>query len=359
MAKKVSAHLLPWMLIGNILLIAIIGLLFISEASVTESLTTFGEPYFLVKRQAMWLLIGSIGCIAASIFPLSWWHKMAAPSYLGALGLLLLLFIPGFSEPFNGARRWLLLGPVVIQPTEFMKLGIVLFFSSWLTKHQRLMPFLFLTSLPLIAILLQPDLGSMLVIGGVAFGLYFLAGGQIKYLLTVAVLGVILVSGAIFGSEYRQRRLMTFINPELDPLGASFHVRQITLALGRGGLFGQGIGNSQQRNAFLPEPSTDSIFAITAEEIGFVGGLVIISLYLTLLWQLYRVVKKYEPSTYAYLLGSGIFLWIGFQTLLNLAAVVALVPLTGVPLPLFSYGGSSLVTILLALGIVIQLARKP
>ncbi|HEX7017453.1 MAG TPA: putative peptidoglycan glycosyltransferase FtsW [Patescibacteria group bacterium] len=359
MKKKAPAPLLPWLLIGNILLIALIGLLFVSEASVTESLTTFGEPYFLVKRQAMWLCIGSIGCLAASLFPLSWWQKMAAPSYLGAMVLLALLFVPGFSEPFNGARRWLLLGPIVVQPSEFMKLGIVLFFSSWLTKHQRLMPFLFLTALPMSAVLLQPDLGSMMVMGGVAFGLYYLAGGHLKYLLTVAVLGLILVSGAILGSEYRQRRLMTFLNPELDPLGASFHVRQITLALGRGGLFGQGIGNSQQRNAFLPEPSTDSIFAITAEEVGFVGALVIISLYLALLLQLFRAVKKQEPGSYAYLVGAGVFIWIGVQTLLNLSAVVALVPLTGVPLPLFSYGGSSLVTILLGLGIVIQLARKP
>lgn len=359
MTKKTTARLLPWSLAGTIVLIALMGLLFVLESSITESISTFGEPYYLLKRQAMWLAIGSLGCLIASFMPITLWQKFSAPAYLGALALLLLLFIPGFSEPFNGARRWLLLGPVVIQPTEFIKLGIVLFFSSWLVKHQRLLPFLFLTAIPALAVILQPDLGSTLVIAGIAFGLYFVAGGKMAHLTSVALLGLLMIVVAIGGSEYRQQRLLTFLNPELDPLGSSFHIRQITLALGRGGLLGQGIGNSQQRHAFLPEPSTDSIFAVTAEEVGFVGGITIISIYAFLLWQIYRSIKKHDPSSYEFLLGTGIFLWIGLQTVLNLSAVVALVPLTGVPLPLFSYGGSSLVTILFALGIVIQLAKKP
>lgn len=343
---------------GTIVLIALIGLLFVLESSMTESRSTFGEPYFLLKRQAMWLGIGTLGFLAASFAPVSIWQKLSAPIYLGALALLLLLFVPGFSEPFNGARRWLLLGPIVVQPTEFVKLGIVMFFSSWLVKHQRLLPFLFLTGIPSLAVLLQPDLGSMLVIAGLTFGLYFVAGGKLQYLAGVALLGVTIIALAIGSSDYRQQRIMTFLNPELDPLGSSFHIRQITLALGRGGLLGQGIGNSQQRHGFLPEPSTDSIFAVTAEEIGFVGAIAIISLYSLLLWQIYLAIRTQETNSYPYLLGSGILLWVGLQMILNLAAVVALVPLTGVPLPLFSYGGSSLVTILFALGIVIQLAKK-
>jgi cell division protein FtsW len=186
--------------------------------------------------------------------------------------------------------------------------------------------------------------------------MYFVAGGNVKYLLGMGAVGLLLVSLAIFSSDYRMRRFQTFINPESDPLGASFHIRQITLALGRGGVFGQGLGNSAQKLAYIPEPTTDSIFAIAAEEVGFVGSALIISLYIGLLVTFYKISQSFPEKSFEQLLSAGILIWISLQTALNLAAVVAMVPLTGVPLPYFSYGGSSLLMVLWATGFMLKLA---
>lgn len=340
-------------------LISSLGLLFVFESSVAESFSTFGTAYHYVQSQAQWLALGYGLLIVASFTPINFWKKLSPLFYLIAIIGLILVFVPPFGLRLNGASRWFsLFGLVTIQPVEFAKLAVVTFFATWMAKHQRLSPFAFLTAIPVGLLIMQPDLGSTLIFLTIAFALYFVAGGEMKYILTIAGVGLLFVVFAIFSSPYRLQRVTTFFNPELDPLGSSFHIRQITLALGQGGWFGQGIGESKQKHNYIPEASSDSIMAIVAEEIGFVGVVMISLLFLAYIVTGYQIALKYPPGSFEYLLGLGLVLWFSAQTLLNIAAVVALVPLTGIPLPLFSYGGSSLVMIMLATGILIKLAKN-
>ena len=334
------------------LTLALIGLLFVFEASVAESFAAFGEPYHFVRLQSLRLLIGLAAFFVLSFLPHNLWRKLSPLLFFGGLALLLAIFIPGLGQAHNGARRWLQLGPVFFQPVELFKLGLVSFYAHWLTKHQRLAPFLFLTGLISFLLLLQPDLGSLLVILSISFSMFFLSGAKIWHFLTLTLAAIIILGLLIISSPYRWQRVMTFVNPELDPLGSSFHIRQITLALGSGSWLGQGIGKSRQRFSYVPEASTDSIFAIIAEEVGFLGSLGVISLFALYFYLGFKLINR-QKNQYSYLLECGLLIWIASQTLLNLAAVVALVPLTGLPLPFFSYGGTSLIMILAANGIIV------
>lgn len=340
------------------ILISLIGLFFVFEASVAESFSAFGHQYHFISLQAKWFVVGLFAMIFSSLLPYKFWQKTAPIWYFLGLVLLVLVFIPGLGVSLNGASRWINFGLVRLQPIEFFKFSLIIYFASWMSKTQKLSSFVFLTGVPTILILLQPDLGSLLIVLWVAFGMYFLAGGHLKKLSLVSFIGVLLLIIVILLSPYRMKRLKTFLNPESDPLGASFHIRQITLALGNGGWFGQGLGNSRAKYAYIPEASSDSIFAIVAEEIGVVGAVIIIFLYILLFYFIYKSLKKVPVKSFAYLLGYGILLWISGQAILNLAAIVALVPLTGLPLPLFSYGGSSLVMILFSIGILLRLEKE-
>lgn len=358
MNKKKKLNLsTTFFLLGLTILISLIGLLFVFESSVAESFSTFGHPYHYVKSQAMWLGLGYVVMILASFIPSIFWKKISPILFIISLISLLMVFIPGFGLKLNGARRWFsLFGLVTIQPVEITKFTLVTFFATWMSKHQRLLPFLFLTSLPLLLIMMQPDLGSSLIVIAICLGMYFIAGGKMRHITLISGIGLILVLAAIFSSEYRMKRVSTFFNPELDPLGSSFHIRQITLALGRGGLFGEGIGESKQKYNYIPEASSDSIIAIVAEEIGFIGTFIIINLFFAFFFVSYKIAHKFEQGSFEFLLAMGILIWISMQTLLNVAAVVALVPLTGMPLPFFSYGGSSLVMVMLASGVLTRLS---
>lgn len=341
------------------IVLSLLGLLFVFEASTTESVQLYGHPYHFLRQQSMWMVVGYAGMLATSLLPSRIWQKTALLWYILGITLLVLVLIPGIGREFNGARRWLGIGSLgVLQPIELVKFSVVVFFAQWMSKHQRLLPFLLLSALPISLVILQPDLGSSLILFTITFGLYFMAGGNLKFVLGTTLSALVIISIVIVSSPYRMSRVTTYLNPEQDPLGAGFHIRQITLALGRGGLLGQGIGNSQQKLAYIPEPSSDSIFAITAEELGFIGSLGIISIYLVYLYGCMQIVRAQKKDGFRFLLAAGILIWIGSQTILNLAAVVALVPLTGLPLPLFSYGGSSAVMILFATGIMLRLAKK-
>lgn len=349
---------LTWRFLGITALLVIVGLVFVFEASVAEAFNMVGDPYFFLKQQVVRAGIGVVALALATQVPLKWWRTISPIAFGLSVVLLLAVFVPGIGLHLNGARRWISLGGAVFQPVEFMKLSLIMFFATWLTQHRRVLPWLFLTGVPAALVILQPDLGSLLVLVGISFALYFVAGGQLKYIMGIVAAGLVLVSLAIIASPYRLARVTTYLNPESDPLGAGFHIRQITLALGNGHWFGQGLGNSRQKYAYIPEASTDSIFAIIAEEVGFIGSLALISLFGLYLATGVRIIKGTEPGSFEYLLAVGLLLWIAFQTVLNLAAVVALVPLTGVPLPFFSYGGSSLVMVLLATGILIAIRRQ-
>lgn len=340
-----------------ILSLTLLGLLFVFDASVAEAFNTFGDQYHFLKQHLAWIGIGLITMFTAKLIPLSFWKKTAKLFFILGLVSLVLVFVPGIGREFNGAHRWIFIGSFRFQPVEAFKLVLVTFFAQWMSEHQKLIPFLFTTGLTALLIILQPDLGSLLVIGGIALGMFFLAGGKILHILGIIGLSAFLLTIAVLSSSYRRERLTTFLNPHTDPLGSGFHIRQITLALGQGGWLGQGIGNSRQKFSYIPEASTDSIFAIIAEEIGFIGSIVVLFLFSSYFYFASKVVNL-ATDPFDQLLGWGIIIWIATQTLLNLAAVVALVPLTGLPLPFLSYGGSSLIMVLLANGILLRIGKE-
>ncbi len=357
MAKKLSLSQQKNWLASLVLALTFLGILFIFDASVAEAFRTFNDQYHFLKQHSLWAILGIIIMFLTSLIPLSFWKKIAKPIFISGLIILLMVFIPGIGKELNGAHRWIILGNIRFQPIEPFKITLIIFFANWLSQHQKLLPFLFTTSLPIILILLQPDLGSLLILGVIAFGMFFIAGGKILHILSISTLTILLILIAILSSSYRRDRLNTFLHPQSDPLGSGFHIRQITLALGRGGVTGQGIGNSRQKFSYIPEASTDSIFAIIAEEVGFIGSSLLIILFGGYFFISSKIVNAVSDP-FVFLLGWGIIIWIAAQTLLNLAAVVVLVPLTGLPLPFISYGGSSLLMILMANGILLRIATE-
>lgn len=355
--KKRTALLWPTLLAVTIIL-SLLGLFFVFESSTAESYIKYSHQYHFIKAQGISFLLGFVALIAAFCTPMWIWKKISIVLFFASILLLLSVFIPGVGIELNGAQRWILINGRSFQPIEFMKLSMVLFFANYLSKKVNIKSFLFFTSLISVILLLQPDMGSLLIVIWIAFGMFFVAGGSISEMLLTCCAGGIILLLLVLTSSYRMRRLKTFFNPEQDLLGASFHIQQIKLALGNGGLIGQGIGNSKQKLLYIPEASSDSIFAIMAEEIGFVGSLFILFLYSLYFYVAYQIARKLPPGSFNQLVAYGILLWISGQTFINLGAIVSLIPLTGLPLPFFSYGGSSLITVLFGSGILARLAYR-
>lgn len=338
---------------------SLFGLVLIFNASVAESMSTFGHPWHYARYQAIWILIGMVAMTVCSYLPPQLWKQLSPILFVGAVGLLILVLIPGIGTETLGAQRRIFLGPVNIQPSEITKLAIIVYLASWLEKHQRFAPFLLQTGLIFFLIMLQPNLSTAFIVAALATVVYFLSGANLKPLILFGTIGALLVGALILSAPYRRERLQTFLQPASDPLGKSYHIRQITLALGRGGLIGQGIGLSKQKQHYIPEVTTDSIFAIHAEETGFVGSVSLISAYGILLAAGYHLARRQaeQKRLFTFLLAAGITTWIALHVLLNLAAMVALVPLTGIPLPLISYGGSSYVSLMIGLGLLLSIMR--
>ncbi|MEP7167671.1 MAG: putative peptidoglycan glycosyltransferase FtsW [Candidatus Woesebacteria bacterium] len=329
------------------------GLLVIYDVSVVESFATFGDAYYFLRSQALWAAISVVGLIIVSKIPTKWWLSLGPILFGLAVLLLIGVLIPSIGVRVGGARRWLSIAGFSLQPAELMKMGLVLYLSTWLLKPRRFLSFALLIGLLFGLIMLQPDLGSGLILLSIAAGMYIGAGKPIKHLIWMFGAGIVGILLLILVSPYRMQRLTTFLNPESDPQGKSYHIRQITIALGNGGLFGQGIGKSKQKYRYIPEASTDSIFAIMAEELGFaVCGMIIIG-YMTLVYRMSAKVEILEQGSAPQLLALGILTWIAAQILVNLSSVVALIPLTGVPLPFISYGGTALLSLCIAIGLFI------
>ena len=351
--KPHSSHSAPFLIILGMLLV--IGLIFVFDSSGPESANMYGSPYALTIQHLIGMAVGFVALLAGILTPPKLLLRLGPVLYGVGVLLLALVFAPGIGLSLNGAHRWLLIAGVSFQPVEFFKFALIVYMSSWLTTHQKLSSFIITVAPAAVLLLLQPDLGSLLVVLAIACSMFVIAGGSMRKLGILAATGIPFLIIMIAIAPYRLARVTTFLNPDADPLGAGFHVRQITLALGRGGLLGQGLGNSSQKFSYVPEASTDSIAAIIGEETGFVGLLVVIGLYIALLHAGRRLLQPLEGSLH--LLGVGILTWICVQALLNLSAVAALVPLTGVPLPFISYGRSSLVMLLYSVGIVLRLRK--
>lgn len=346
-----------WWLVGTVIALTFFGLLMVANASVVEAFRDFNDNFYFFRLQARWVGLGFLAFIATSLVSYQKWQKISPLFLLLALAGLILVVLPRFGFLHFGARRWLSLGGVNFQPSELVKLAYITYLSAYLVKKDRAWPVLLVSALIVLLVMLQPDLGTTVIILLSGFTVYFVSGAPWWHILVSGLAGFLGGLALIFSSPYRKERFLTFLDPLRDPLGASYHIRQILIALGSGGLFGLGLGQSRQKYEYLPAVTTDSIFAVVAEELGFLGASALILVFVFLIWRGFKIARE-APDRFGQLLATGLISWLGFQALVNLSAIVALVPLTGLPLPFISYGGSSLILVLVASGILVNISKQ-
>lgn len=341
------------------IILTLIGLFFIFEASSIAASRAFGDSFYYLKFQSIWFVIGVLAMAFFSYFDYHKLYYLSLPALLVTVASLVLVLIPGIGYSVAGARRWINLGIINFQPSELAKFSVILYLSSWFLykERKRFFSFLFLLLLIIFLIMLQPNMGTAVIIFAIFATAYFISGQSLSHLLLLTPAAMVIFFLLIKTSSYRMGRILTFLNPKLDPLGISYHVKQILISLSAGGLFGRGLVESRQKYQFLPEAHTDSIFAIAAEEFGFVGSAFLIFLFFLLILESYQIVFQ-AKDRYGKLLAGSIFSLLAFQVMINLGGMVNLVPLTGVPLPFISYGGSSLLVFFSLMGILINIAKK-
>jgi cell division protein FtsW len=343
-------------LLGLVLLLTLFGIVMVYNASVVEAYDLFADKYYFLKQQSLWAVLGLAALLLATFAPLNLIKKLSLGALLFNVFLLIIVLIPGIGASAHGARRWINLGGFSLQPTELIKLTLSVYLAAWLSKDRSFWLYLVILGMIVGLIMLQPDLGTTVIIVATGFLVYLASGAKLTYLIASGILGTLSGLAMILSSDYRKQRVMTFLDPSRDPLGSSYHVMQALIAIGSGGLWGLGLGQSRQKYQFLPQVTTDSIFAIIAEETGFLGAsLVIILLFLVVNRAL--KIAKMAPDNFSRLLSVGVACWIGIQAVVNLAAMLSLLPLTGVPLPFISYGGSSLVMTLTGVGLLLNISR--
>lgn len=361
-----SYHKPDYVFIVSVFALVIFGLVMLSSASVVLSYQNFGHNWYYFFRQ---LLLGGVlgffGFVIASRIDFHHWKKYAPLLLFFTLFLLILVFIPQFNLEYGGARRWIHIGPLTMQPTEMAKLTFLLYLATWLEKRRKgiydfgssFLPFLIILAVIGFLIVMQPDVGTFSIIILAAVATYFVAGAHPKHLLALVVGGAVLFLMLIKIAPYRMARFTVFLNPEIDPQGIGYQINQSLLAIGSGGLFGRGLGKSIQKYNYLPEAQGDSVFAIIAEELGFIRVLILIGLFGILAWRGYLIARS-APDLFGKICVTGIISWITFQALINVAAMIGLIPLTGVPLPFVSYGGTALLFALIGMGIVVNVSRQ-
>ena len=342
------------LLISTLVLVAV-GLVAVADASAPIAVRDFADKFYFIKQQIVWAGVGVLLLLIFSKIHYQFWEKVATYLFVGNVIILIVVLLPGFGSRLLGAKRWLDLGFFSLQPSELVKLTLSLYMAKIVTKDIEVYKLFLPIALVAFLIMLQPDLGTTVLVAGIAMVQIYISGVSIIPVLGVLATSVILGLLLIVTSSYRRDRLMTFVTQTQDPLGKSYHIRQVLLALGTGGFWGVGLGQSRQKYLFLPETATDSIFAVIAEEVGFVGALLLV---LGLFFYVYKALKVVSgaPDKFSQVLSAGLTTWIGGQIFLNIASMVAIVPLTGIPLPFISYGGSSLVTALVATGILLNIS---
>ena len=363
--ERASTRTVLMLMVPTALLLGI-GLIMVFSASSVAAYARYGSSFLFFQRQAVYAGVGVLGLLLLSRMPYAVWSRLAVP-FLAATGILLLLVLhSGAGTSAGGSSRWLAVGPITIQPSEIVKLALVAFAATVLTRKAALLddlghlllPLLPVTALVCWLVMRQPDLGTTVILAGTIFVLLFIAGVRLRYLGIAGIAGAAIGWALIMSAAYRRARFLSFLSPWKDPQNAGYHLIQSYIALGSGGLFGVGLGASRQKWMYVPNAHTDFIFSILGEELGLLVAICVLALFAVLLYGGIRVAAR-APDTFGRLLASGIVAWLGLQTIVNLGAVTGLLPITGVPLPLLSYGGSSLVVTLGAIGILLNIARTP
>lgn len=349
-------------LLISVIILSLFGLLMIYSSSSIWATYKYNDPYKYLKSQAIFLILGYFIIFITSKVDYHLYKKYSNHILIISIILLILVLIPGIGTIRNGSRSWFGIGSFGIQPSEFAKLGLIIFTSKYLTRNKikdiksSVIPILLIVLLIFGFIMLQPDFGTGVIIVITIVALLFVSGVNMSFFIKIGLLGLIGVVILVIIAPYRLERITSFLNPWEDPLGSGFQIIQSMYAIGPGGLLGMGLGNSIQKHFYLPEPQTDFIFSIISEELGFAGILIVTTLFITIIYRSITISIKQEDN-FAKYLSFGITFSLAFQTLLNLMVVVGLIPVTGVTLPFLSYGGSSLLISLLSIGIVLNISK--
>lgn len=349
----------------TVIFLSLFGVIMIYSSSYVWAEYKFDDPYKFFKNQFLFFIIGIFIMIIISKIDYKIYFKKSNFILASAVTLLVLVLIPGIGTVRNGSRSWFGIGSFGVQPSEFAKIALIMFSSKYLTKNEKniknffkgVFPLLALTLFVFLLIMLQPDFGTGVILVMSVIGIMFISGVDFKFFLRLGILGVIGIVVLILIAPYRLERILSFLNPWSDPLGSGFQIIQSLYAIGPGGLFGYGFGNSRQKHFYLPEPQTDFIFSIISEEFGFLGIMIITSLFIIIIFRSFQIAQKCN-NLFGKYLAFGLSFSIAFQAILNLMVVTGLIPVTGVTLPFLSYGGSSLLISMASMGILLSISRK-
>lgn len=353
-----------YVIIAAVAFLVVVGLVMLASASSNLGKLRFGDSYYYLKHQLIFgLAIGLIGFFLASNIYYRFYEKMTFVLLIISVGLLLLVFT-SLGVEAGGANRWLKLGPLVFQPAEFLKITMIIYLAAWLSRKKEritsfakgLLPFLIVVGLITFILLKQPSTSAAALLLFVSLAVYFASGAKPTFVIGLILAGALAFGLIIYTTPYRWERVQSFLNPQLDTQDSSYHINQSLITIGSGGLWGVGYGQSSTKIHYLPEPIGDSIFAIVAEEIGFVGAMVVICAFLILIFRTFAIAAKCD-SKFGQLLLVGFGSLIALQTFINIAAISGVIPLTGVALPFISYGGTALVVFLTMTGIINNVSR--
>jgi cell division protein FtsW len=357
-----------WRLVVGLLvpvgLLAVVGLGAILSASSVRGLEEHGDSLYYFKRQLVWLGGGVAALTAAAAFPTRWWRRLAFPFFAVTAALLVAVLLLG--SRIGGAERWLQLGPVTLQPSEFAKPATVLFLATLVSRKEdsmhRFRDFLWPVALSVgvvgALVMMQPDLGTTVLIGAGGFAVLVASAAPMAFVMGGGLIGAASALAAAALSPYRWDRITSFLSTTSDPLGSGYQAMQSLVALGSGGLFGVGLGASRARWSFLPNAHTDFIFAILGEETGLAGSLAVLLLFVVLTVSGTLIALRCRDR-FGRLVAIGVTTWLAAQALVNLGGVTGVLPITGVPLPFVSFGGSALLTEMMGVGILVGIARRP
>jgi cell division protein FtsW len=352
-------------LVTLVAVLCVFGVVMVGSASEVVSLDTYGSSYAILLRECLWLVVGVVAFVLVSRADYTRWRRWSGLVMVATIVLLLAVLVPGVGTNSGGSTRWLGFGPFLLQPSELMKLALALAGADLVARRERagrphrtiVGPLVLLTLFAAVLVLVQPDMGTAMVLGCIALALLFASGVPMRPIakLVGGLGGLAVVAG--LADPYRRARLLSFLNPGAHASGSGYQVVQSLIGLGSGHIFGVGLGNGREKWGYLPNAHTDFIFSVVGEELGLVGAACVLLLLFAFVWFGLRAAAR-APDRFGGLLAVGLVAWIAAETLINVGAVVGLLPVTGIPLPFISYGGSSLVLTMVAAGILVSIARR-
>jgi cell division protein FtsW len=365
--EKLEPRRPDYLLLASTIALLVLGTLMVYSASFVVAHNEFNDDAYFLVRQLMWIGVGSLGMLVAVRVDYRRWRALSLPIMFICIGLLVLVLVPGIGSSSYGAVRWLKAGPFQIQPSEIAKLAIILYLADWLARRgpvvgdffRGLLPFAIIVTIVATLIEVQPDLGTTGIIVGVSACVFFVAGANLLHILLLGFAGT--AAGMVLLahlSGYQLERIRAFVDPWSDVQGSGWHTAQGLIAVGSGGLFGQGLGNGLQKYYWVPNAHTDAIFAMIGEELGFVGCVGVLALFGVLAWRGFLIAWQ-APDPFARVFATGLTSMLTLQALVNVAVVTNSLPYTGVTLPLVSFGGSSTVISLIAVGLLLNISRQP